>query len=323
MAGKPKPRRGARRGGLLGVSGVQAALAAAAALCYFRYGGGSAPSAPPKETPPRCTDAEANCAAWAEQGECTANAAYMREHCALSCGICVDASRAQAAARPTVDRARRAHSAMRLPPRTPGARSPSRPCAERACALAPPRRARHVRARPFRASDALTGRDGQGERAQPRACASSRQGRAPPRAGQLPDLLAARLRGRLRSSARRSLPTAPTRRRCSRPTRGWSPSTICSVSRRQTASLSWAQRASRRAPRRPAARASRALPRRRRAPHAQRPLRPRAPRPRSAPRLWRASTSLAASRRRSATCAPPPTAGACTPTAGKTRSCGV
>jgi len=35
-----------------------------------------------------CVDADANCAMWARQGECEANAAYMKAQCAVSCNSC-------------------------------------------------------------------------------------------------------------------------------------------------------------------------------------------------------------------------------------------
>lgn len=35
-----------------------------------------------------CIDVEASCAAWAADGECEKNSAYMHENCKLSCKIC-------------------------------------------------------------------------------------------------------------------------------------------------------------------------------------------------------------------------------------------
>ncbi|KAI3432297.1 hypothetical protein D9Q98_003857 [Chlorella vulgaris] len=42
-----------------------------------------------KEVPlPACNDDSEQCQDWAKAGECTANAAFMREQCRLSCGVC-------------------------------------------------------------------------------------------------------------------------------------------------------------------------------------------------------------------------------------------
>ena len=38
-----------------------------------------------------CADDHENCEFWASQGECARNAAFMKEHCAKSCGTCATA----------------------------------------------------------------------------------------------------------------------------------------------------------------------------------------------------------------------------------------
>ena len=40
-----------------------------------------------------CTDADESCEAWAKQGQCEQNPAYMGPNCAKSCGTCGDGGR--------------------------------------------------------------------------------------------------------------------------------------------------------------------------------------------------------------------------------------